>query len=182
MALIDKLRRGLIRKDQRRDSTLSLGTSENALANGAITLPKANVDRLHETEQVETIERWLKQPPQLADVKRLRFFAQFRGLDDAALAQLGTGGLIYTAPAGTRLLERGIRDAWNLYLLDGALRLTPADGTALRVDGGTDKAANPIASLKPRKYQVDTLSPTSFLWMHDRLLAAFCGSTQRPNG
>lgn len=199
VALIDKLRQGLIRKDQRRDSQWSLGTSDlptnslpnrslptsaNTLATVArdITLPKVDVHRLHETERVETIERWLKHPPQLADVERLRFFAQFRGLGDAGLTQLGKDSLIYSAPAGTRLLERGIRDSWNLYLLDGALRLTPADGAALRVDGGTDKAANPIASLKPRKYQVDTLSPTSFLWMHDLMLAAAAGGTVRPNG
>ncbi len=194
IALVDKLRQGVIRKDQRRDSLLSLRNTDphtDALLPGGDafaeiardnTLPSVDVRRLHETEHVEPIERWLKVPHQPAGTERLRGFAQFRGLDDARLAGLSTRSLIYTAPAGTRLLERGLSDAWNLYLLEGSLMLTAADGATLRVDAGTDKAARSIASLKPRQYRVEAFTPVSFLWVHDLLLEAVLGAAPHPAG
>jgi hypothetical protein len=185
LALVEKLRQGVIRKEQRRNSLLTLGhaspEADAPVASRAAAIP-ADERRLHETEPVETIERWLKIPHQAVSTERLRDLAQFRGLDATRLIGLATHSLIYTAPSGTRLLERGLRDNWNLYLLEGSLMLTPEDGVALRVDGGTDKAARAIASLKPRKYTVDTLTPVSFLWIHDLLLAAVLNGAPRPPG
>lgn len=193
LALIDKLRQGVVRKEQRRDSLLSVQhatahaqtpvSGEDAYAQIArdkrlgrsVTLPSVDERRLHETEHVEPVERWLKIPHQPVSMERLRAYVQFLKLDDDYLAELTARSLIYTAPAGTRLLDRGLRDAWNLYLLEGALMLTPADGATLRIDGGTDKATYPVAFLKPRKYTVETLTPVSFLWVHDLLLKAVLG-------
>jgi hypothetical protein len=193
LALVDRLRQGVIRKDQRRDSLWSVqhdmvhtetqAPKEDVYAEiardkrqgRAVTLPSVDERRLHETELIEPIERWLKIPHQPVGMERLRAFVQFTGLDAARLAEVTARSLIYTAPAGIRLLDRGLRDAWNLYLLEGALMLTPADGATLRVDGGTDKAAYPVAFLKPRKYTVETLTAVSFLWMHDLLLEAVLG-------
>jgi hypothetical protein len=200
LALVDKLRQGVIRKDQRRDSLLSVQHAmvhaeapvpvEDVFAQiardkrlgRAVTLPSVDERRLHETDYVEPVERWLKIPHQPVGAERLRAFVQFQGLDAASLAELTARSLIYTAPAGTRLLDRGMRDAWNLYLLEGGLMLTPADGATLRVDGGTDKATYPVAFLKPRKYTVETLTPVSFLWVHDLLLEAVFGEMPRPAG
>lgn len=200
VALVDKMRQGVIRKDQRRDSLLSVQhakvhsepavSGEDAYARiardkrigRAVTLPIVDEHRLHETEHVEPVERWLKIPHQPVGIERMRAFVQFQGLDEMRLAEVTARSLIYTAPAGTRLLDRGLRDAWNLYLLEGALMLTPADGATLRVDGGTDKAAYPVAFLKPRKYTVETLTAVSFLWVHDLLLEAVLGDTTRPAG
>ena len=179
LALVEKLRQGVIRKDQRRDSLLSLhNTSPQADATAALrdaAIPGMDERRLHETEHVESVERWLKAPHQTVGTDRLRRFTQFRELDDTQLAALGAHSPIYTAPAGTRLLELGRRDNWNLYLLDGSLALTPADGSTLRVDNGTDKAARPIGALKPRQYAVNTITPVNFLWVHDQLLKAVLG-------
>jgi len=58
--------------------------------------------------------------------------------------------------------------------------LTPADGATLRIDGGTDKAAYPVAFLKPRKYAIESLTPVSFLWVHDLLLEAVLGEMTQP--
>ena len=132
----------------------------------------ADERRLHEAEPVEPIERWLKIPHQAVSTERLRDFAQFRGLDVTRLIDLAARSLIYTAPAGTCLLGRGMRDNWNLYLLEGSLMLTPADGSTLRVHSGTDKAARPISALKPRQYTIDTLTAVSFIWVHDLHFAA----------
>lgn len=200
LALIAKLRQGVIRKDQRRDSLWSVqhATShaqtpipgEEVYAQiardkrqgRAVTLPSVDERRLHETDHIEPVERWLKIPNQPVDTERLRTFVQFQGFDAAHLVKLTARSLIYTAPAGVRLLERGARDAWNLFLLEGALMLTPADGATLRIDGGTDKAAYPVAFLKPRKYTVETLTPVSFLWVHDLLLEAVLGEMTQPAG
>ncbi len=200
LALVDKIRQGVIRKDQRRDSPLTVQHAllhaaptvpgEDAYAQierdkrlgRAVTLPIVDERRLHETEHVAPIERWLKIPHQPAGSERLRAFVQFKTLDEARLAEVTARSLIYTAPAGTRLLDRGLRDAWNLYLLEGALMLMPADGATLRVDGGTDKATYPIAFLKPRKYTVETLTPVSFLWVHDLLLEAVLSEAPPPAG
>jgi hypothetical protein len=200
LTLVEKMRRVLIRKDQRRDAlwslrhaglhTETLPPSADAFAEIArdkrgqrvITVPSVDVRRLHETECVEPVERWLKLPHQPVSTERLRGFAQFQRLDDAHLAELSARSLLYIAPAGMRLLERDLHDAWNLYLLEGSLMLTPADGATLRVDGGTDKAVHPVAFLKPRKYAVETLTPVSFLWVHDLLLEALLGDATRPAG
>ena len=185
LALVEKLRHGVIRKDQRRDSLLSLRhTSPEAAAPAASRAAPVAADerRLHEAEPVESVERWLKTPRQAVSTERLRDFAQFRGLDATRLLGLAAHCLIYTAPTGTRLLERGLRDNWNLYLLEGSLMLTPADGSTLRVDSGTDKAVRPIGALKPRQYAIDTLTSVNFLWVHDLLLAAVLNAAPRPPG
>jgi len=193
LALVDKLRQGVVHKEQRRDSLFSIQhttsyaqtpvSGEDAYAQIArdkrlgrsVTLPSVDERRLHETEYVEPVERWLKIPHQPVSAERLRAFVQFLKLDNDDLAELTARSLTYTAPAGTRLLDRGLHDAWNLYLLEGALMLMPSDGATLRVDGGTDKAAYPVAFLKPRKYTVETLTLVSFLWVHDLLLEAVLG-------
>lgn len=200
LALVEKLRGGVIRKDRRRDLQWSIQNATSpaqtpAANEGApvqterdkrtpatTSFPEVDKHRLHEAEQVESVERWLRLPHQPVSIERLRSFAPFRALDDARLAGLAARSLLYTAPAGTRLLERGLRDAWNLYLLDGTLTLMPADGTSLRVDAGADKATRAIASLKPRQYAVETMTPVSFLWVHDLLLEAVLGGTTRPAG
>ena len=185
LALVEKLRQGVIRKDQRRDSRLSLhqASPESASPDAPrVTAIPADERRLHEAEPVESVERWLKAPRQAVSTERLRDFAQFRVLDASRLVELATRCLIYTAPPGSRLLERGLRDNWNLYLLEGSLMLTPADGSTLRVESGTDKAARAIGALKPRQYAIDTLSPASFLWVHDRQLAALPNEAVRPIG
>lgn len=190
LALVGRLRQRLIRREARSElgfavlhadhSTGAQLPAEEAYAEierdkrlrRALTLPQLDARRLHELERVAPVERWLKIPHQPVTPERLRDFAQFRALNETHLAELAARSLLYTAPPGTRLLDRGMSDAWNLYLLEGALMLTPADGATLRVDGGGDKARYPVAFLKPRKYTVETLTPVSFLWVHDLLLEA----------
>lgn len=190
LALADRLHRTLIRKDVRgarefdlqaaRHESDKSGPAEDAYADiardkrlqRAITLPAVDARRLHDTDRLESIERWLRIPHRAVDAGRLREFAQFRALDEARLAELGSRSLVYTAPIGTQLLERNLSDAWNFYLLEGSILLTPADGQTLRVDSGSEQATHPIAFLKPRIYRVDTLTPVSFLWVHDLLLDA----------
>jgi len=137
-----------------------------------VTLPQVDLYRPHESERVDQIECWLRIPHTPVKPERLREFVQFREMDEPTLKELAGRSLLYSAPGGTHLLDSEISDAWNLYLLDGSIMLTAADGATLRVDGGSDPARYPISFLKPRKYRVDALSSINFLWIHDMLLAA----------
>jgi hypothetical protein len=121
---------------------------------------------------VDRIECWLRIPHTPVKPERLREFVQFREMDEPTLNELAARSLLYSAPGGAHLLDNDVSDAWNLYLLDGSIMLTAADGVTLRVDGGSHQARYPISFLKPRKYRVDALSPINFLWIHDMLLAA----------
>jgi len=189
-ALVQKLGQGILRKDARHETSFVLSNTDMRSGTGAgnvdayadldrdrrlqrgLTLPQVDEQHLHETDCIASIERWLKIPHKPVDPAQLRGFAQFRDLDDAMLASLAPRCLVYIAPPGTCLLERGMSDAWNLYLMEGSLKLVPEDGATLRVDGGSEKAVYPVAFLKPRKYTVEALTSVSFLWVHDLLLEA----------
>jgi hypothetical protein len=183
----ERLHRGLIRKESRKDTDLALleklqdqwdnGTNGEDAFNDidgrserGVSLTADDLVKLHVTQRYEKIERWLEIPYRPVDPGRLRSFVHFRDMDPARLALLSTHSLVYTAPAGVCLLERGMTDQWNLYLLEGNVKLEPEEGAILTVEGGSDKGAAPISFLKPRKYTVTALSKVSFLWIHDVLL------------
>lgn len=108
--------------------------------------------------------------PEPVDSATLKLFAKFRGLDHEKLDALADRCLVYKVPPGTRLLERGTSDAWNLYLLEGTVQLVAADGVEKFIEGGTDTARNPISYLKPRMYTVVAMTRVAFLWIDDRLI------------
>jgi len=101
----------------------------------------------------------------------LQSFAQFRAMSAEVLQVLAAQLLIHAAPAGVQLLNRDTTDEWNMYLIAGKVALDPGDGACVFIEGGSAKAAVPIASLKPRKYTVTTVTPIRFLWIPDSLLA-----------
>ena len=114
--------------------------------------------------------------PEPVDSQVLRLFIRFRGLDHARLEALAEKCLLYKVPPGTRLLECGTSDTWNLYLVDGSVQLTAADGVSKTIEGGTPAASNPVSFLKPRVYTVSTLTRVAFLWIDDRLVDAIAAS------
>jgi hypothetical protein len=183
----ERLYHGLIRKDRRKDANLTLlDTTEESWVNAAsgddaysdidgrsgrgVSLTADDLVKLHVTQRYEHVERWLEIPYRPVDPGRLRGFVHFRDMDPARLSLLSTYSLVYTAPAGVCLLERGMTDNWNLYLLEGSVKLEPEEGAILTVEGGSEKGAAPISFLKPRKYTVTATSKVSFLWIHDVLL------------
>ena len=110
----------------------------------------------------------------------LKTFTRFRGLDHEKLEAIVAQCLIYKVPPGTKLLERGTRDTWNLYLLEGTLQLTAADGGEKLIDGGADNASNPVSSLKPRMYTVTAVTRAAFLWIDDKLIEKIAGENPTP--
>lgn len=139
---------------------------------GDITLSAEDLDRLHQTQRHEGVERWLEIPHRAVNPGDLRQFVHFRDLNETCLDVLAARTLVYTAPSGTALLEEGMTDKWNLYLLEGTLLLSCADGKTVTVEGRSPKATAPVAFLKPRKYKIIALTKVSFLWVHDAMLHA----------
>lgn len=196
VSLWERLYRGLISKDRRHDSKYALmdehdkpwgsgsdgGAYDDIDKRGArdLTLSAEDLARLHTQQYHDGVERWLEIPYREVDPERLRAFGHFRDLDDARLRLLATHALIYTAPPGVCLLERGMTDLWNLYLLEGSVTLEPEEGATLIVEGGSERGAAPVAFLKPRKYTVTAATRVSFLWIHDTLLRVARSGGQLP--
>jgi CRP-like cAMP-binding protein len=133
-------------------------------------------DKAQAAHRVEQVEKWAS-PRQAIQAMRLQAFTQFKNLDPDRLSLLAEKAQIYSAPMGTRLLNRGMSDPWNMYLLEGKVSLEPADGASLYIEGGSEKAANPVSFLKPRKYTVTAVTTVSFLWVHDAVLEAVLGTS-----
>jgi hypothetical protein len=196
VALWERVYRGLIRKDRRHDDRFSLlDDAENQWDSGSdasayeeidkrwdrgVNLTAEDLAHLHAQYRYDQVERWLEIPYRPVEPERLRQFVHFRNMDDARLRLLSRLALIYTAPPGACLLERGMTDKWNLYLLEGSMTLEPEEGATLMVEGGSERGTAPIAFLKPRKYTVTAASKVSFLWIHDTLLHVAQTSGQLP--
>lgn len=187
--LMGRMQQYIVKKDKRRDGNLAItdrdyvGTHDNEGADffdvdkrhdrqGSLLDRLRSAEDLQAAERFDQVERWLERPHRPADAALLRRFSQFRDLDMDRISTLVKKALIYTAPSGVRLLNMGMTDSWNMYLLEGTLSLEAADGGTLLITGGTDKATSPVSFLKPRKYNVSSVTPVSFLWIHDALLAA----------
>lgn len=106
--------------------------------------------------------------PEAADPMMLKAFAKFRNLDREKLEALAAQSLVYQVPPGTKLLDHGTHDTWNLYLLEGTVRLVAADGVEKFIEGGTDQALSPVSYLKPRMYTAMAVTRVAFLWLDDK--------------
>lgn len=118
--------------------------------------------------------------PEPVEPETLKIFTRFRDLDREKLEALAEQCLVYKAPPGTQLLERGTNDSWNLYLVDGTVQLMAADGVPKNIEGGTPTASNPISCLKPRMYTVSAVTRVAFLWIDDKLVDEIVKSAAAP--
>ena len=179
--LREKLHAVLIKSHMRKDSGLALAESGSWQAptvewRGRLSTSEVVVKnipeftQLHVTDRHDDIERWLMKPARSIDAMSLRGFVNFRSLTDHLLTLISGQCPLYQAPAGTRLLDHGMSDKWNLFLVSGALLLQPLDNAPLSIESGSESAANPVSSLKPRKYQVVAKTQVTFIWVPDALL------------
>lgn len=102
----------------------------------------------------------------------LRRFERFEQGDAVALKLLSAKNPVFSFAPETPLLDLGSQDAWNLYLLDGELQLTAADGQVSILRAGTPSARRPVAFLKPRLYAVSASTPVEFLWLYEPMVEA----------
>ncbi|MHB1951098.1 MAG: hypothetical protein ACYCQK_06440, partial [Acidiferrobacteraceae bacterium] len=190
VALKDRIYRALIRKDRRRPAGLELlgrvhgfdgdGAGPDASYVGAERHGGRDVqatflsglDKLHAALPADALAHWTQTRQYRLEATKLREFIQFRDLEGPLLELIAAKAEVFTTAPGARLLERGKSDPWNLFLLEGSVTLTPAEGATLTVEAGSAAAKSPLAFLRPRKYVVTALTRVTFLLVHDRLLEA----------
>lgn len=102
-------------------------------------------------------------------VETLRRLNSFKEIAKPQLQALSDQLNVHTATKGTRLLERGSEDPSLLFLLEGAIELTAADGGKRLIHHQDASARNPIARLRPSRYAVVAASPISFLRIQSEL-------------
>jgi len=96
-------------------------------------------------------------------LRRLREFQPLDRLTDGQLVLLANRAERRRHGPGQRVIERGLRDGVDFFLVSGQVELESADGRKYLIEAGSDKAVNPIARLQPRMYTVRAVKPSEFL-------------------
>ncbi len=113
-------------------------------------------------ENFETTEH-----PAVGALARL---STLRDLGQERLEQLADKLVVSSAPKGTRLLAHGSADTSTFYLLEGKLRLKAVDGAVQDMAHDDPSATNPVARLRPSRYEVTATTPIRFLRIDNDLL------------
>lgn len=100
----------------------------------------------------------------------LRSLSTLRELPNEQLQSLSNRLEVYSAPKGTRLLDRGSKDPSMIYLLHGSIRLKADDGANKLINHQDPSAHSPIARLRPSRYDVVAASKISYLRLDSDLL------------
>lgn len=104
------------------------------------------------------------------DTETLKRFKPLDLLGESQLNQLSAAAKIRQAPPGLTLIERGSSEAFSLYLLEGKLKLTAADGKIIILSANDPSTRNPIAQLLPRRYEVESVTQIRFLMISQVLM------------
>ncbi|MEJ2455347.1 MAG: HDOD domain-containing protein, partial [Candidatus Thiodiazotropha sp.] len=97
-------------------------------------------------------------------------------LDDIQRELLARSLQIQSAGKGTTLIEEGDTSRFSLYLLQGSLRLTSADGRVTEIDSGSSQFHSPVANLIPRRYTVEAITTVDYLMIDGELLDGLMSS------
>ncbi|WP_323752639.1 HDOD domain-containing protein [Marinobacter sp.] len=103
-------------------------------------------------------------------LRRLKDFNPLGRLTDGQLVVLANRAERRTFKRGAKILERGVRDGLDYFLISGSVQLASHDGRNSVIQAGTDKAVNPIARLQPRMYDVKALELCEFLVVEQETL------------
>jgi HD-like signal output (HDOD) protein len=100
----------------------------------------------------------------------LKAYQPLDRLDDVQRELLARSLHIHSAGKGTTLIQEGDSAHFSLYLLDGQLRLTSADGRVTEVHSSSPQSRSPIANLIPRRYTVEAMTTVDYLMVDGGLL------------
>lgn len=103
-------------------------------------------------------------------LRRLRAFQPLDRLTDDQLVLLANRAERRRHGPGQRVIERGIRDGMEFFLVSGQVELESVDGRKFRIDAESEKAVTPIARLQPRMYSVTAVKPSEFLVIRQDML------------
>ncbi|AOY88723.1 cyclic nucleotide-binding protein [Marinobacter salinus] len=96
-------------------------------------------------------------------LRRLKEFQPLNRLSDDQLVLLASRAERRALGPGQRVLERGVRDGLEFFLVSGQVELEAIDGRKSIIEAESDKAFHPIARLQPRMYEVTAVKPCEFL-------------------
>jgi len=103
-------------------------------------------------------------------LRRLKEFQPLNRLTDDQLVLLASRAERRTHGPGQRVLERGVRDGLDYFLVTGKVELESVDGRKTLVEAETEKALNPIARLQPRMYEGTAVTSCEFLVVEQDVL------------
>ncbi|OJT01281.1 HDOD domain-containing protein [Marinobacter nauticus] len=103
-------------------------------------------------------------------LRRLKDFQPLGRLTDDQLVLLASRAERRTHGPGQRVMERGVRDGLDFFLISGKVELESVDGRKTVIEAETEKAVNPIARLQPRMYDVTAVKPCEFLVIEQEVL------------
>ncbi len=103
-------------------------------------------------------------------LRRLKEFQPLGRLTDDQLVLLANRAERRRHGPGQRIIERGIRDGMDFFLISGQVELESVDGRKYQIDAESEKAVNPIARLQPRMYTVTAVRPSEFLVIRQDML------------
>lgn len=96
-------------------------------------------------------------------LRRLKLFQPLNRLTDDQLILLASRAERRTHSPGQKVVERGMRDGMDYFLVAGAVELKAGDGRTSRIEAGSEKALTAVARLQPRMYDVVAAVPCDFL-------------------
>ncbi len=112
----------------------------------------------------------MNEQPRHPSPDTLKQFQPLDRLDDVQRELLARSIHIHSAGKGTTLIQEGDTHHFSLYLLQGQLRLTSADGRVSEVDTSAPQPRSPIANLIPRRYTVEAVTTVDYLMVDGGLL------------
>ncbi|MDX1551535.1 MAG: HDOD domain-containing protein [Marinobacter sp.] len=113
-------------------------------------------------------------------LRRLKQFQPLNRLTDDQLVLLASRAERRTHGPGQRVVERGVRDGLDFFLVAGSVELESIDGRKSTIDAESDKAVNPIARLQPRMYDVTATKASEFLVIQQDILNQLLRSAPVP--
>ncbi|WP_372964944.1 HDOD domain-containing protein [Marinobacter sp.] len=103
-------------------------------------------------------------------LRRLKGFNPLGRLTDGQLVLLASRAERKTYSPGQKVMERGVRDGMDYFLVTGTVELNSQDGRKSVLEAETDQAANPVARLQPRMYDVTAVKHCEFLVIDQEVL------------
>jgi len=97
-------------------------------------------------------------------------FIPFSECSQDELIVLADHAWIDEVKQGYVLTRAGSTDEWDLYLIEGTLRLVADDGKETFIMGGSRTARAPFGHLQPRHYTVSAITSVQFLRVDNTLL------------
>jgi HD-like signal output (HDOD) protein len=113
-------------------------------------------------------------------LRRLKQFQPLNRLTDEQLVLLASRAERRTHGPGQRVVERGVRDGMDIFLIAGSVELESIDGRKSTIDAESEKAINPIARLQPRMYDVTATKASEFLVIQQDILNQLLRSAPVP--